>query len=256
MTVHADPTQMEETAINITDNLLHIRERMKSAGERVGREANEITLVAVSKTKPFDMVLDALAAGQLDFGENRFEDAMTKVEESAQRGLSQIRWHFIGTIQSRKTAQTVGPFTLVHSVDRIKIAKRLNQDAAAKNCSVSVLLQANVSGEESKHGFAPDELLKTLPEIAELSHLQIQGLMTMAPFYSDPEQTRPVFQALRSLRDRLHKAYPMISWNHLSMGMTNDFEVAIEEGATIVRIGSAIFGERHYANHIPSSAIK
>lgn len=240
---------MERTAINIADNLLDIQGRIKAAAERVGRVADEITLVAVSKTKPFEMILDALAAGQIDFGENRFEDAMTKIDEGKRQGLSQIRWHFVGTIQSRKTAQAVGPFALVHSVDRVKIARRLNQDAAAMNCSVSVLLQANVSGEESKHGFAPDELMKTLPEIAELSHLRIQGLMTMAPFFSDPEQTRPVFQALRSLRDRLQTAYPMINLKHLSMGMTNDFEIAIEEGATIVRIGSALFGERHYANH-------
>lgn len=228
----------------ISENLVRIRQRIAIAAERVGRDPSEIMLVAVSKTKPFSMIESALAADQLDFGENRFEDAWQKIETAQSAGLDAIRWHYIGTIQSRKTAQAVGPFTLVHSIDREKVANRLSSDAEAQNCVMPVLLQANVSGEESKHGFSEEALMDALPRLAQLPGIRIAGLMTMAPFVADPEETRPVFQAMRQLQTRLSAAYQNVELHHLSMGMTNDFEVAIEEGATIVRIGSAIFGER------------
>lgn len=228
----------------VVQNLRRIQARIAEAAGRVDRDPSTITLVAVSKTKPFAMIQSALDAGQLDFGENRFEDAWSKVEQSRELGLTDIRWHFIGSIQSRKTDQAVGPFALVHSVDRMKIATRLNRDAEAAGCQVPVLLQANVSGEASKHGFTPKELLQLAPQLSALSNLRIEGLMTMAPFVDHAEETRPVFRALRQLRDEMVTAHPSLMLPHLSMGMTNDFEVAIEEGATIVRIGSAIFGER------------
>lgn len=228
----------------IPENLVQIRERIAIAAERVGRDPSEVTLVAVSKTKPFSMIESALAADQLDFGENRFEDAWQKIETAQSAGLDTIRWHYIGTIQSRKTAQAVGPFTLVHSIDREKVANRLSRDAEAENRVMPILLQANVSGEESKHGFSENELMDALPRLAQLPGIRIAGLMTMAPFVANPEETRPVFQAMRQLQTNLAANHPSVDLHHLSMGMTNDFEVAIEEGATIVRIGSAIFGER------------
>jgi PLP dependent protein len=200
--------------------------------------------VAVSKTKPFAAIAAAYQAGQRDFGENRVEELWPKVAQAQAAGLHETRWHLIGTIQSRKTDQAVGPLALVHSVERVKIAERLSRDAQAAGCVMSVLLEVNVSGEASKHGFTPDELMQAAGHLLTLPGLQIQGLMTMAPLEAAPEATRPVFRGLRGLRDRLAMLYPGPYWRHLSMGMTNDFTVAIEEGATIVRVGSAIFGER------------
>lgn len=235
---------------DVATNLHAIQQRIHAAAHRANRNPAEITLVAVSKTKPLDLVLAAHDAGQLDFGENRLEEAWEKLTQSHAQGLNEIRWHFIGTIQSRKTAQIVAqdgilnPFVLVHSVDRLKIAQRLSRDATAADCVLSILLEVNISGETSKYGFTPAELMAAAPQLAELPGLRIRGLMTMAPFVDDAEQTRPVFRGLRTLRDQMAMMYPSLDWPHLSMGMTNDFEVAIEEGATIVRIGSAIFGER------------
>ncbi len=218
---------------------------MAAAAQRAGRDPSDVALVAVSKTKPMWMIEAALAAGQVDFGENRLEEAWQKIEEAKANGLEAIRWHFIGTIQSRKTNQAVGPFVLLHSVDRLKIARRLSRDAEAAKCVLPVLLEVNVSGEESKHGFRPDELRASADELADLSGIRIEGLMTMAPFVSDEARIRPVFRGLRTLRDELAETTPAINWRHLSMGMTNDYEIAIEEGATIVRVGSAIFGARN-----------
>ncbi|MEZ4732146.1 MAG: YggS family pyridoxal phosphate-dependent enzyme [Caldilineaceae bacterium] len=228
----------------IVDNLAAVRERMVAAAERVGRNPNDITLVAVSKTKPMAAIAAAYQAGQRDFGENRLEELWPKVEEAQQLGLRDIRWHLIGTIQSRKTVQAVGPFVLIHSIDRGKIAERLSRDAEAANCVLSVLLEVNVSGETSKHGFTPEELVATAADLLALPGLHIMGLMTMAPLVEEAEATRPVFRRLRALQDTLRTRYPTGDWQHLSMGMTNDFEVAIEEGATLVRVGSAIFGSR------------
>lgn len=242
--------QRSERADLIASRLAQVHGRIAQAAERAGRDADEITLVAVSKTKPFTAIQAALAAGQRDFGENRLGELWSKVEKAKELGLAdEIRWHAIGTIQSRKTPQAIGPFVLIHSVDRWKIARRLNRDAQAADKVMSILLEVNVSGEESKHGFTPEVLFETMPKLAELPNLHIQGLMTMAPLVEDAEKTRPVFRALREVRDRLRsqyptERYPQLEWRHLSMGMTNDFEVAIEEGATIVRIGTAIFGKR------------
>jgi pyridoxal phosphate enzyme (YggS family) len=200
-------------------------------------------LVAVSKTHPLDAIVAAAAAGQRDFGENRLEELWSKAEAARSAGM-EIAWHFIGTIQSRKTGEAIGPWTLIHSVDRAKIAQRLSRDAVTAGVVVPILLEANVSGEASKHGFTPQELLRAAGELAALPGIRIEGLMTMAPLVEDPEETRPVFRALRELRDELALRCPEATWRHLSMGMTNDFEVAIEEGATIIRVGSAIFGAR------------
>ncbi len=248
----------------VVDNLAQIRERMAAAADRAGRPADEITLVAVSKQKPLRLIEALYAAGQRDFGENRFDEARSKIEAARVSGLDGIRWHFIGTIQSRQTSSAVGPFALLHGVDRLKIARRLSRDveelaaeqavnerdaAAGGNFLpvdnvLSTLLQVNVSGEASKHGFAPDALVDAAATVAELPGIRARGLMTMAPYTLEAEATRPVFRKLRQMRDQLVAQDLLPSDAALSMGMTNDFEVAIEEGATIVRIGSALFGER------------
>ena len=231
--------------LDITATLDSIRARIAAACRRAGRNPDEVTLVVVSKTQPMAAIQAALAHGQHDFGENRVEEVLSKVAAAHDLGISDvIRWHFIGNIQSRKSAQAIGPFALLHAVDRLKIAERLSRDALQAGCVLSVLLEVNISGEESKHGFGPDELRQAAPQLAQLAGLRIQGLMTMAPLVDDPQQTRPIFRSLRLLRAELAATTPQVDWRHLSMGMTNDFEVAIEEGATIVRIGTAIFAAR------------
>ena len=231
--------------LDIAANLARVRARLAAAAARVGRAPAEVLLVAVSKTQPFAAIQAAVAAGQVDFGENRLEELWPKVEQAKALGLAAIRWHMIGTIQSRKAANAVGPFALVHAVDRTKIAGLVSKAAVAAEHPMDVLLEVNTSGEASKHGFAPAELRQAAAELVTLPGIRIQGLMTMAPLVDDPEAARPVFRALRQLRDELAIAHPAARWHHLSMGMTNDYEIAVEEGATIVRIGSAIFGERH-----------
>lgn len=234
-----------ERAAEIAVNLAQVRQRMAAAAVRSGRHPEDVRLVAVSKTYPLSDIAAAYAAGQRDFGENRLEELWPKVAAARTAGLDAIRWHMIGVIQSRKTGDAVGPVALIHAVDRVKIAQRLSRDAQAAGCVLDVLLEVNVSGEATKHGFTPAEVLAVAAELTALPGIRIGGLMTMAPYEESPEATRPVFRALRRLRDDLAERFPQSDWRELSMGMTNDFEVAIEEGATIVRIGSAIFGARN-----------
>ena len=236
-------TPTDYTAGQIAANLESVRRRIAAAATRAGRDPRDVLLVAVSKTRAMAMIEAAVAAGQRDFGENRLEELWPKVEAARVAHLD-VTWHFIGTIQSRKTEAAVGPWALIHSVDRAKIAQRLSRDAVSAGQVLRVLLEVNVSGEKSKHGFAPAELPAAAAELAALGGIRIEGLMTMAPLVDDPEAARPVFRALRELRDELSVRCPQVAWRHLSMGMTNDFEVAVEEGATIVRVGSAIFGVR------------
>ena len=232
--------------IDIAANLTSVRDKIRLAALRSGRDPADIALVAVSKTKPLSVIAAAYAAGQRDFGENRLEELWQKVDEAPGLGLDQIRWHMIGTIQSRKSARAVGPFELIHSVDRLKIARRLSRDAEAADCVLPVLLEVNVSGETSKHGFDSDQLRAEQDELDALAGIRIDGLMTMAPFVEDESIIRPIFRRLREVRDEMAGSASHGSWHHLSMGMTNDFEIAVEEGATIVRVGSAIFGARNY----------
>ncbi len=236
---------LDTHALDIATNLDDVRTRIAAACQRAGRSPKDVTLVAVSKTQPMAAIQAALVHGQHDFGENRFEEVASKIALQRDLGIGDaIRWHFIGNIQSRKSAEAVGAFTLIHAVDRLKIAERLSRDALQAGCVLSVLLEVNVSGEESKHGFSADELRRVVPQLVQLAGLRIQGLMTMAPLMDDPQQARPTFRSLRLLRAELAITTPHVDWRHLSMGMTNDFEVAIEEGATIVRIGTAIFAAR------------
>jgi hypothetical protein len=229
----------------IEANLAEVRAQITAAARQAGRAPDDVTLVAVSKTQPNDAIVAAYEAGQRDFGENRLEELWPKVQEAQRRGLHDIRWHMIGTIQSRKTGDAVGPFVLVHSVDRTKIAARLSRDAVAASSVMNILLEINVSGEASKHGFAPATVLAEAAEVIGLPGIRVRGLMTMAPFVDDPEAARPCFRDLRNLRNQLAAQHPDADWRHLSMGMSNDFAVAIAEGATLVRVGTAIFGGRN-----------
>lgn len=216
------------------------------ATARAGRDPSEITLVAVTKTHPWACIEAALAAEQLDFGENRPEEAHRKFVEEQPAGTTPApRLHLIGPIQSRKAriALDCRP-VLIHSIDRLKIANKINQLAQDQGRVQDILFEVNVSGEASKHGFSPDQLRDALPELLTLPALRSRGLMTIPPYDPDPETARPFFRALRDLRDQLAAAYPASDWSELSIGMSHDFEVAIEEGATIVRVGSAIFGQR------------
>jgi PLP dependent protein len=231
-------------AADIEANLKDLRARIASTAVRAGRAADDVTLVAVSKTHPMAAIEAAYVVGQRDFGENRVEELWEKVRQAAAMGLDDVRWHLIGTVQSRKSDQAVGPFAMVHSVDRLKLASRLSRDAATAGRIMDILLEVNVSGEESKHGFSPQELDAVLAEVGVLPGLRVRGFMTMAPLDAPGELARPTFLGLRELRDRLQANYPEMDLSALSMGMTNDFEVAIEEGATLVRVGSAIFGAR------------
>jgi PLP dependent protein len=225
----------------LATNIAQVRSRIAEAAQRVGRQPDEITLVAVSKTKPVEMVEMAFRLGVTDFGENRVQEALPKLAAFHPQGL---RWHMIGHLQSNKAGKVVGAFDCVQSVDSLSLARLLNRYATQRNIRLPVLLEVNVSGEESKEGMAPGELRTQARQIVGLPHLDVQGLMTIAPLVENAEKVRPVFRALRELRDQLRNEVPDCTWQHLSMGMTDDYRVAIEEGATIVRIGRAIFGER------------
>lgn len=220
----------------MADNLAAVRARIQAAAERAARKADDVFLVAVSKNHPPEVVRKAMAEGLTTFGENRIQEAKAKIPQLP----GSLHWHFIGHLQTNKARDAVELFEMVESVDSVRLAAELNKwaDRAAK--TLPILLECNVSGESSKFGLKPDEVMAALPEINRLPRLEVHGLMTMAPFFEDPQQARPVFRALRGLRDRLQQQHG-IPLPQLSMGMTNDFEVAIEEGATIVRIGTAIF---------------
>jgi PLP dependent protein len=226
-------------------NIATVRDRIAEVAQRVGRQPAEITLVAVVKTRPLELVRLAYDLGITHFGENRLQEALPKM---AAFHPSDVQWHMIGHVQTNKVGKIVGQFDSIHSIDSLHLAETLNRHVASLNLAdhqrQPILLQVNVSGEASKEGFEPDTLISLTRQIAALEHLEIQGLMTLAPLVDDPAKTRPVFRALRELRDKLREAVPVCAWQHLSMGMTNDYQIAIEEGATIVRIGRAIFGER------------
>jgi pyridoxal phosphate enzyme (YggS family) len=243
---------MTEKRETIDSNLAAVRQRLAAAARRAGRSAEEITLVAVTKTVPLLAILIAYELGLRDFGENRVQEAEAKIA-GARPQAADLRWHLVGHLQTNKAKAAVELFDFIQSVDSLHLAEALDRRAQAVGRRLPVLLEVNVSGETSKSGFAvagtgpaaPGEaLLPAVERLLALPHLDVQGLMTIAPLVSDPEQARPYFRALRELRDELQQRFPQTNWRHLSMGMTDDFEVAVEEGATMVRIGRAIFGER------------
>jgi hypothetical protein len=227
----------------ISDNLQNIRDRIMSAALRAGRDPQEIRLVAVSKTQPAGAVAEAARAGQRLFGENYVQELTAKSLEIAEP----VEWHFIGSLQSNKVKYLVNLVTMIHSVDRFSLAEEIHRqwEKAGKCCDI--LLEVNIAGEATKGGTAADALLVLAREAAMMPHLRIRGLMTMPPFFDAPEEARPYFRELKRLagvvgRERI----PGVEMKELSMGMSGDFEVAIEEGATLVRVGTALFGERDY----------
>lgn len=252
---------------DIPQALARVRERIAEAALRSGRRPSDVSLVAVSKTFPAEAVAQAFEAGQRDFGENRPEEALPKMEAVADRlaalgaGPAALQWHLIGHVQSRKARDAAGRFSLVHSVDTAKLAQALarhvppaESSAAPAGQPQSILLECNVSGEAAKDGFRVagwerdaavfDAFAAEVARIVALPQVRVRGLMTLAPIVEQPEQARPFFASLRGLRDALRRSFPAVDWQHLSMGMTDDFEAAIAEGATLVRIGRAIFGVR------------
>ncbi len=232
---------------SLEKNLHSVQERIRIAAERAGRDPAEITLVAITKTFAADRVMAAHALGVRDFGENRVEEAAEKIPTVARAIGAPITWHMVGHIQHRKVRDAATLFDLVHSVDTAGLAARLNTRADNLGKTLPILIEVNISGEESKYGFRPEprhSFYAAVDEILQLAHLDVQGLMAIAPIVSEPENARPFFAGLRQLRDDLRMRFPQRAWNRLSMGMTDDFEVAIAEGATLVRIGRAIFGER------------
>jgi pyridoxal phosphate enzyme (YggS family) len=228
--------------VSISSNLAAVRGRLEQAARAAGRDPAHIRLVAVSKTCPAAAVREAFAAGQLDFGENRVQEALQKIRETAEL---HSRWHLVGHLQSNKARKVAGPFAYVHSVDSVELLTRLDQAATAERAAPKLLIQVDLAGEATKFG-APESALPQLVEAAEgLQSAELVGLMLLPPYSEDPEQSRPWFRRLREIRDGLiTQGVPASRLRELSMGMSHDFHVAVEEGATIVRVGTAIFGER------------
>ena len=272
-----DKENSAETACNrftdtfvmgLAENIQRVQERIAAACGRVGRDPSGVTLVAVSKAFPPETILEAYRLGLRDFGENRVEEAGEKIP-NVRLQISKLRvgksasqlsaidyppsaltWHLVGHLQSRKAREAVECFDAIHSVDSVKLADKLSRLCVEAGRVIPILLECNISGEVSKYGFslaAGADRDRWWPEVEAMLGLpavRVEGLMTVAPIVADANEARPVFRALRELRDSLAARFPYASWRHLSMGMTDDFEVAIEEGATMVRIGRAIFGER------------
>lgn len=227
--------------INISDNVKMIKQRIVSAAVKCGRDPDSIKLLAVTKTIPTEYIIKAIDAGITMIGENYVQEAKDKIAAIGSRA----GWHMIGHLQTNKAKYVVALFDYVHSVDRLELAQELNRRAGLINRKLNILIEINVSGEKSKSGIPADDTPALIKQIAGLKNLAVRGLMTMAPYSNNPENARPYFCALRNLRDNISRQQiSEIQLEELSMGMTDDFIVAIEEGATIVRIGRAIFGER------------
>lgn len=221
--------------------LEEVKQRIRGAAESCNRDPATVRLVAVSKTVAADRVKEAIEAGATTLGENYVQEARDKFNALAQYPVS---WHLIGHLQTNKAKYAVRLFDLIHSVDSLKLARELNKQAAKADKIQQILVQVNISGEDTKSGITPDEAPRLIEAIRGLKNLEVKGLMTMPPYFYQPERVRPFFAALRELRNRIAQSLPDVSLDELSMGMTGDFEVAIKEGATLVRIGTAIFGER------------
>lgn len=221
--------------------LADVRARLDRAAERSGRSGSAVTLVAVTKTHPLEAVEAARAAGLTDLGENRVQELEEKVEAA---GRDAVRWHLIGSLQRNKAKRAVRLFDLMHSLDSVRLAEKLSEEAAAAGLEVRALVQVNVSGEGSKSGFGAEELVDALGVMSALPSLRIEGLMTMAPLTEEEGILRSTFAATRRLQEEAARQLPAYRGTHLSMGMTNDYEIAVEEGSTMVRLGTALFGER------------
>ena len=242
-------TAPEEIAVNLE----RVRERMKAACLRSGRNPEEVTLIAVSKTRPYEAILEAFAAGARDFGENYVQELAAKMEQDAERDAgSPIRWHLIGHLQRNKVKYLIGKTSLIHAVDSVPLAESIEKESARKDQTTEILLEVNVAGEESKFGFAPGEVREAANAISALPHVRLLGLMTSAPYTHSGETNRMYFRELKDLALELKAAGLLAASGNgwpspvLSMGMSCDYEVAVEEGATLIRVGTDIFGQRNY----------
>ncbi len=248
------------------DNIAQIEERILAACERSGRDRSEVILIAVSKTKPNEMLLEAYANGMRHFGENKVQELVQKQEDLNGSFSEPVHWHLIGHLQRNKVKYIVDGTELIHSVDSLRLAQQIEEDAAKKEVVCDVLIEVNIANEDTKYGVKPEETEKLIKELLALPHIRVRGLMTVAPYVENPEKNRKHFKNLRQLYvdikskntdnigngnisniDTSHCCIGLEQFNILSMGMTGDFEVAIEEGATMVRVGTGIFGERDYS---------
>jgi hypothetical protein len=242
---------MPDLVSSIRENYQSTLDQIATAARKSDRNPDDVRLVVVTKSQPIEIVQAAIEAGARILGENYPEEAVTKIQSLAAQ--SAVEWHMIGHVQSRKARLVADHFALLHSLDSVKLAQRLDRFAAEQNHVLPVLLEFNVGGEESKAGWdASDEskweaLLPEIASIVELSHLRVRGLMTMPPLETNPEDARRFFERLRSLRDYLSAQYSQADWRELSMGTSADYAVAVEEGATLVRVGTAIVGARKYS---------
>jgi pyridoxal phosphate enzyme (YggS family) len=227
----------------VKDNLANVEKRIQAACDRAGRNRGEVTLIAVSKTKPISLIDEAIDYGMTEFGENKVQEIMDKYDTVKSR----VNWHMIGHLQRNKVKYIVDKVCLIHSVDSYRLAEQVDADAKKKGVICNILIEVNVANEETKFGMSTEEVLNLVSDIAKLPNVRVKGLMTIAPFVENPEENRIHFRNLRNLYvDIKTKNIDNVDMEILSMGMTNDYEVAIEEGATMVRVGTGIFGERNY----------
>ncbi len=227
----------------IEENLKHVREKILEACQKADRDPSEVTLISVSKTKPIDQLMEAYQAGSRDFGENKVQEIMDKYDAMPQ----DVKWHMIGHLQRNKVKYIIDKVCLIHSVDSFRLAQEISIQAQKKRVPANILIEVNVAGEESKFGVSTEDVLPLVEQSASLPNIKVCGLMTIAPFVENPEENRKYFRILKQISiDIGRKNIDNVNMEILSMGMTNDFQVAIEEGATMVRVGTGIFGERNY----------
>lgn len=227
----------------IRENLEQVRKNIKESCEKVKRDPGEVCLIAVSKTKPIEDLREAYDAGARDFGENKVQELMDKIPQMP----SDVRWHMIGHLQRNKVKYLIGKVCLIHGVDSVRLAEEISKESVKQNLITNILMEVNVAGEESKFGITPEEAVETATQIGKLPGVALKGLMTIAPYVTDPEENREIFNKLRQLAvDISEKNIDNVTMNVLSMGMTGDYQVAVQEGATCVRVGTGIFGERNY----------
>lgn len=228
----------------VAENLIQVQKNIEEACKKVNRDPDEVTLIAVSKTKPVEMLKEAYEAGARVFGENKVQEIVDKYDQMP----SDVKWHMIGHLQRNKVKYIVDKVAMIHSVDSLRLAETIEKEAEKKNVVVPILIEVNVAEEESKFGLKPEEVLPFIEQIADFSHIQIKGLMTIAPYVENAEENREIFRELKKLSvDIAAKNINNVTMSVLSMGMTGDYMVAVQEGATMVRVGTGIFGARNYA---------
>ena len=229
---------------DIKENLANVRKNIEDACKKVGRDVSEVTLITVSKTKPLSDLRIAYEEGSRDFGENKVQELVSKIDEMP----SDVKWHLIGHLQRNKVKYIAGKVPMIHSVDSYRLAEEINVQAKKNSCVIPILIEINIAGEDTKFGIKPEEAEELIREISELENVKVSGLMTIAPNVANPEENRAYFKAMKDLFvDISSKNIDNVEMKVLSMGMTNDYTVAVEEGATMIRVGTGIFGARDYS---------